>query len=75
MSAHHWAVFQEAGAMSLKLLPSVSVLLSTTTAIAGDLPNYPVERWCNIVASASGAKSEMLYSACISQEQAAYDGL
>ena len=62
--------------MSSKLPVTVPVvLLSTITALAGDLPDYPVEKWCNSVASASGAKSEMIYGACISQEQTAYDSL
>ena len=51
------------------------VLMSTITAIAGDLPNYPVEKWCTSIASVSGAKSEMVYGGCISQEQTAYDSL
>jgi len=51
------------------------VLMSTITAIAGDLPNYPVEKWCTSIASVSGAKSEMVYGGCIGQEQTAYDSL
>jgi len=50
-------------------------IISASAAIAGDLPNYPVEAWCNKIASAVGAKSEMLYGGCISQEQSAYDSL
>ena len=52
-----------------------AVLMSTITAIAGDLPNYPVEKWCSSIASASGAKSEMVYGGCMDQEQTAYDSL
>jgi hypothetical protein len=51
------------------------VLISTITAIAGDLPNYPVEKWCSSIASVSGAKSEMVYGGCMDQEQTAYDSL
>ena len=51
------------------------VLMSTITAIARDLPNYPVEEWCSSIASVSGAKSEVVYGGCIDQEQTAYDSL
>ncbi|MES5485399.1 hypothetical protein QMZ05_21835 [Bradyrhizobium sp. INPA03-11B] len=64
--------------MSHKMI-SISVAavlnLAITPALAGDLPDYPVETWCSRVSSISGAKSEMLYGGCIDQEQAAYDSL
>lgn len=39
------------------------------------VPDYPVERWCDQVARAGGTRSEMIYGGCINQEQTAYDTL
>ncbi len=40
---------------------------------AQTLPRFAVEQWCNQVAKAAGARSEMIYGGCITQEQTAYD--
>jgi len=45
------------------------------TAVAGGLPDYPVEQWCDQVARLGGSRSELLYGGCIGQEQTAYDHL
>jgi hypothetical protein len=46
-----------------------------TSVAAGELPSYPVEQWCDRVASSSGPRSELIYGGCIKQEQSAYDSL
>jgi hypothetical protein len=49
--------------------------LISPSARAAELPNYPVERWCDQVARSAGSRSEMIYGGCIKQEQTAYDHL
>jgi hypothetical protein len=50
-------------------------LIWSLSASAGELPNYPVERWCDQVAQSAGSRSELIYGGCIGQEQTAYDRL
>jgi hypothetical protein len=42
-------------------------------ADASEVPFYAVEQWCDKVAKAAGARSEMIYGGCVKQEQSAYD--
>jgi hypothetical protein len=53
----------------------VIAVSATNSVWANDIPNYPVEEWCEKVSRAGGSKSEMIYSGCINQEQSAYDTL
>ncbi len=50
-------------------------ILGASSAIAGDIPRYDPPRWRDNVASAGGARLEMIYQGCIHQEQEAYDSL
>jgi len=59
----------------IKALIVLTALLATATARADDLPVYPVEQWCEKVSRSAGARSEMVYGACLDQEQSAYDAL
>lgn len=38
-------------------------------------PKYDVKAYCKSLAALGGAPSEMMYGACLNQEQSAYDGL
>ncbi|MFO7596648.1 MAG: hypothetical protein R6W92_09930 [Desulfocurvibacter africanus] len=51
-----------------------TLLISATTASAGDIPKYDVDAYCRSVAQA-GDNSNTLYNSCIDMEQMAYDGL
>jgi hypothetical protein len=53
----------------------VIITITAGTVRASEIPAYPVEQWCDKVARVAGARSEMIYGGCISQEQSAYDGL
>ncbi|GAB9242109.1 hypothetical protein BDS110ZK12_39450 [Bradyrhizobium diazoefficiens] len=53
----------------------VSSIWAPLAAKASELPNYPVEKWCDQVARAGGTRSELIYGGCIDQEQSAYDHL
>jgi hypothetical protein len=57
-------------------LCTAALAISASPAVAYDpIPNYQVERWCDQVARAAGARSEVIYGGCIDQEQSAYNAL
>ena len=66
------------GTMMLTKVATISLCIMAITegtARASEMPFYPVEQWCDQVARSAGARSEMIYGGCISQEQSAYDSL
>jgi len=49
---------------------------ATIAAAASErLPIYSPERWCEHVARATGARSELVYGGCLDEEQSSYDAL
>ena len=61
------------GGSSLCVVGGLTFAAATIAAAAEPLPVYSVERWCEFVARASGAKSEMIYGGCLNEEQKSYD--
>jgi len=39
------------------------------------VPDYDVDKYCTLVASSIGPRSEMIYGGCFDQEQLSYDSL
>lgn len=61
-----------------RLIQAILLIIGTSANIsvwANEIPNYPVEEWCEQVSRAGGSKSEIIYRGCINQEQSAYDTL
>ena len=57
----------------MRALLALAIISVALPAVAGDLPTYSPERWCNKVAGS--VRSEVIYGGCIEQEQEAYDKL
>lgn len=56
-------------------ISTLLLILSGTCALAQEVPRYDPEGWCKRVADIGSGSSEWLKSACLEQEQAAYDKL